>query len=63
MSDSTDARHKRSITHKIREADYIILAPGDLYTSTISNLIIAGMKELITNSSARIIYVANTTNK
>jgi uncharacterized cofD-like protein len=63
MSDSRDARHQKHIANTITEADYIILSPWDLYTSTISNLIIWWMKDLIAKSHAKIIFVANTTNK
>lgn len=45
------------------DVNYIILAPGDLYTSTLSNLIIGGMKELIRYLDTKIIYIANNTNK
>ncbi len=47
----------------IMEADYIIIAPGDLYTSTIANFIIGGVKPLIQKSKAKLIFVANNTNK
>jgi len=63
MNDSQDAKHQKHIAKTIREADYIILSPWDLYTSTISNLIIWWVKDLITESHAKIIFVANTTNK
>ena len=43
----------------IAEADIIILGPGSLYTSVIPNLIIKGMSEAISQSSAFKIYVCN----
>lgn len=52
-----------SITKTIWESDYIILWPGDLFTSTIANLIIWGMKESIKNSQAKIVFILNNTNK
>ena len=43
----------------IKQADLIILAPGDLYNSIIANLIIKGAKSAIKSSSAKIVYVVN----
>ena len=63
MNNSRDARHQKHITNTVTDADYIILSPWDLYTSTISNLIIWWMKDLIAKSHAKIVFVANTTNK
>ncbi len=63
MPDSVHAQHNPRIAHAIQEADYIVLTPGDLYTSLISNLIIGGVPELIQKSQAKIIFIANTTNK
>jgi uncharacterized cofD-like protein len=47
----------------IEEADYIILGPGDYYTSIIPNLIVTGFKEAIAQSGAKIILPINLTNK
>lgn len=64
MSWSEKARHSKKVAEAITSADYIIIAPGDLYTSTISNLIIGGVADLIKNySHAKIIFIANNTNK
>ena len=64
MPDSVTAKQSKSVAHAITSADYIIIAPGDIYTSTISNLIIGGVADLIKNySHAKIIFIANNTNK
>ncbi len=63
MEKSQGANHNVDIETSLTDADYIIISPGDLYTSTISNLIIWDMKEMIQNSSAKIIFIWNTTNK
>ncbi len=41
---------------KIREADCIVLGPGDLYTSVIAGLLPKGIKETIDESQAHLIY-------
>ncbi len=43
----------------IQEADAIVLGPGGLYTSILSNVLVDGVKEAICNSKAKKIYVCN----
>jgi len=43
----------------IADADLIVLGPGSLYTSIIPNLLVKGMAEAITKSSAATVYVCN----
>lgn len=43
----------------IKNADLLILAPGDLYNSIIANLVIKGTKKAISQSSAKLIYIVN----
>jgi uncharacterized cofD-like protein len=43
----------------ILEADAVILGPGSLYSSVISNLLVPGIVEAITKSSALKVYVCN----
>lgn len=47
----------------IEHADYIILGPGDLYTSLLPNLLIPGMCEAIAKSNARVILMVNLMTK
>lgn len=47
----------------IMNADYIIIGPGDLYTSIVPNLLSVGMREALNASSAKIIYVCNAMTK
>lgn len=63
MPGSETAKHNSDIAQAIMNADYIIIAPGDIYTSTISNLIIGDIMTLIRLSNAKIVYIANNTNK
>lgn len=48
---------------EITEADYIIIGPGDLYTSLIPNLLVLRVKETIAKSKAKIIYFVNLMTK
>jgi len=43
----------------IVQADLLVLGPGDLYGSTIANLVIKGMRSAIRDSKAKICYILN----
>jgi len=47
----------------IRKADYIIVGPGDLFTSIIPNLLVPGVKEAIMATKAKVFYVVNIMTK
>lgn len=47
----------------ILEADYIIIWPGDLYTSIVPNLLSKWMRQALARSNAKIIYVCNAMTK
>lgn len=47
----------------IKEADYIIICPGDLYSSIIPTLLPKGIKKTISNSSAKIVLILNIMTK
>ncbi len=47
----------------IHQADFIILGPGDLFTSIIPNLIVPGLPEALCKSSAPLFFVINIMTK
>ncbi len=47
----------------ILESDFIVFAPGDLYTSTIPNLLVKGIPEAIRQAKAPLVYVLNLMTK
>jgi len=47
----------------ILEADLVILGPGDLYTSTIPNLLVEGVTKALARSKAKIFYICNLMTK
>ena len=47
----------------INKANYIILAPGDLYTSLLPNLLVTGTKSALQKTKAKIIYILNAQTK
>jgi uncharacterized cofD-like protein len=44
---------------EINKADIVVIGPGSLYTSIISNLLVGGMKEALKNTKAVKIYICN----
>ncbi len=44
---------------EIENADIVVIGPGSLYTSIITNLLMKGVKEALQNTKAKIIYVSN----
>lgn len=47
----------------IMNADFVIIGPGDLYTSVVPNLLSPGMKEALDATTAKKIYVCNAMTK
>lgn len=47
----------------IREADVVVLGPGDLYTSIAPILLVRGVAEALRDSAAKIVYVVNLMTK
>ncbi len=47
----------------IKEADYIILGPGDLFTSIIPNLVVPSVSEALSQTKAKLVYVINIMTK
>jgi uncharacterized cofD-like protein len=47
----------------IEKSEYIVIGPGDLYTSIIPVLLVKGVKEAISNNKAKIIYIMNLMTK
>lgn len=47
----------------LKDCDYLIVGPGDLYTSIIPVLLVKGVKEAIASSRAKIIFIMNLMTK
>ena len=47
----------------IKKADYIIIGPGDIYTSIIPNFLVKEIKKEIKKSKAKLIYIVNIMTK
>ncbi|MDJ0765503.1 MAG: YvcK family protein [Myxococcota bacterium] len=51
------------VLRAIEDADYIIISPGDLYTSILPNLLVSDVSQSISQSPAKLIYVCNLMTK
>jgi len=47
----------------LKEADIVVLGPGDHYTSLMPNLLVDGFAEALEESHAKVVYVANLMTK
>lgn len=47
----------------ISDADMILLGPGDLYTNTLADLVVSGVKEAILQSKAKVVFIENLMTK
>jgi uncharacterized cofD-like protein len=43
----------------ILDSEYVIFAPGNLYTSTIPNFLVTGIPEALQRTKARVLYIVN----
>ena len=51
------------VVNAIESADYIIIGPGDIYTSITPNFLVPGVKEAIQSTKAKLIYISNIMTK
>ncbi len=63
LSISPEVLANKHAVEAIREADYIFLGPGDLYTSVIANFVVPDIKEAISKTKAKIYYFMNLMTK
>lgn len=47
----------------LRGADMIVIAPGDLYGSLVPTLLVDGMRDVLMDTTAKVVYMSNLVNK
>jgi uncharacterized cofD-like protein len=57
------ARINEDATKALKKADFILIGPGDLYTSVLPNLLVTGVSRIIKQSKAKKIFVVNLMTK
>jgi len=63
LYNSPEAFVYKEVGEEIRNADKIIICPGDLYGSILPNFITRGMPEALKDSHAKLIYICNLFTK
>jgi uncharacterized cofD-like protein len=58
-----EARMNPSLKRILKNADSIIMGPGDLYTSIIPNFLVPGVREEIKRSKAKKVFICNLMTK
>ena len=59
----TRADANPQVIKEIKEADKIVFAPGDLYTSVLPHLLVDEVREAVIKSSAKLVFVLNLATK
>jgi uncharacterized cofD-like protein len=59
----SEAKIFNKASEAIRDADYIVIGPGDVYTTTLQSLIVKGFDKAISKSKAKIIFITNLMSK
>ena len=54
-----EASANKKAVKKIKEADLIVLGPGDLYTSILPNIVVSRIKEAVKSSKGKVAYIVN----
>lgn len=57
------AKINPQVCQVFQKADYIILGPGDLYTSLLPNFLVTGMSQCVVKSRAKKVFVVNLMTK
>ncbi len=51
------------VVKAIKNADYIIIGPGDLYTSITPNFLVSGVRSVLQSTKAPLVYIVNIMTK
>jgi uncharacterized cofD-like protein len=57
------AKAYKGAVEKILNSDYIIIGPGDLYTTTLANIIVDGIPQALQETKAKLIFIPNLMSK
>ncbi|MCK5490534.1 MAG: uridine diphosphate-N-acetylglucosamine-binding protein YvcK [Candidatus Pacebacteria bacterium] len=58
-----EVKISEKVREAILEADFVVIGPGDLYSSLMPNLLVKGMAEAMKKSQAKKVYVCNAMTK
>lgn len=58
-----EAHAYKGALEAIQNSDYIVIGPGDLYTTTLANIVVKGIPEALRDTKAKIIFISNLMSK
>ena len=58
-----NAKAYKGAIESILESDFIIVGPGDLYTTTLANIIVEGIPKALQKTKAKLIFIPNLMSK
>lgn len=60
---NSDVRAYDGAVEAIMDSEYIVIGPGDLYTTTLAAIIVPGVSEALQQTKAKIIFIPNLMSK
>jgi uncharacterized cofD-like protein len=63
ISLSSETKAYEGAVEAIQNSDFIVLGPGDLYTTTLATLIVPGISEALQETKAKLIFIPNLMSK
>lgn len=60
---SNEAIAYQGAVSAILESDYIVIGPGDMYTTTLANIVVKGIPDALQNTKAKLIFIPNLISK
>jgi uncharacterized cofD-like protein len=60
---SGNAKAYPDAVKSIKSSDFIVIGPGDLYTTTLANIVVEGIPEALQSTKAKLIFIPNLMSK
>jgi len=60
---SSKVKAYEGAVEKILESDFIVIGPGDMYTTTLANIIVPGIAKALQETKAKLIFIPNLMSK
>ena len=57
------AKAYKGAIESIYDCEYIVIGPGDLYTTTLANIVVEGISEALQKTKAKLIFIPNLMSK
>jgi len=63
LSVEPDTSVDKHASDTISDSDFVVLGPGDLYTSTLACVVVSGVAEVLQETKGRLVYIVNLMTK